>query len=587
MAQDDDAPPDLGALQSRLGIAPATQAAPAQTPVQDDPPPDITDLQRRLGIAASQSEAQQTQTTSAQPSLPERIVGGMALGLHGALDYPLEKVAGVFGYGDQVKANADAQRKQLEQAYGNSAVTKVAQGATQTGVTLAEMSLLNPLLRGAVGVGSAAIRGAAPYVSNALDWGSQLLSGETALPTVVGRIASRGVQGAAAGAEASALNGDDVGKGALTGGVAGATIPTLLSGAGSIIVPKIEQRLAQLGNVARQYGINLGVGQMGNRNVANTLEYLGAGSGNAATQGQINRAIGQQMGIADATELTPAIVNRGVNNIRQTFDRIENTNSTGLDLSNDDLQRLADVETQAQGTPSWGRVNTILGQVRNAIGNNGKISGSDFHDLVQTGSVLGKAGNPTNPELSDFADEIEDTLRGAFARSLTPQQLADYNAARGQYKAFKTVAPLIDAQGNVATGSLMSRVARRYGNGDVADVLDGQEPMVDIARIGQIQQGADRGGGLNATRIAAQIAAHVLPIGALGGGGYLHGGGLEGLAGMVTGEVVPHVAGAGVSALYNNPLISSLAINRALNNLYVPNLVPPVAVGAALDTQNR
>jgi hypothetical protein len=297
-----------------------------------------------------------------------------------------------------------------------------------------------------------------------------------AIPTVGGPVIGGALAGLAQGvAEPVGAGESRQGNSALSFGLGG-TIPAAVSGVRSALTPS-GPNLDLARAAMEKYNIPVGAADMstnrllkGTRSVLNDAPLIGS-IGTAqrdAQQAAFNRAVGQTIG-ADATSLTPDVMQGAKKGITDELNRIWDNNN--LKLDGDFISKLTDLRAktsslnpeQAQAVER--QIQTLLGKVDQ----NGEIPGSfvnnfqsELRDVVEGEKGLAKRV---------FGD-LRQAAIGAFNRSVTGEDAAKLAKARGQYGAYKTLSPLMvkgdvgvagRAAGDVPTALLPGAVAQQYG----------------------------------------------------------------------------------------------------------------------------
>ena len=222
---------------------------------------------------------------------------------------------------------------------------------------------------------------------------------------------------------------------------------------------------------------------------------IGARQGEAVQRG-FNRAVGRTFG-AEAEMLTPDVLDAAKKRMGAEFDRIWGRNTLQLDGELfGALQALRENTAKLQQgdgarLASW--LDDIWGKAQ--AGPNGELMlPGDVANRLQS-KLREQAGKATG-----FLKEDLQTLRGslldAFKRSVSAEDAAALTKNMGQYKAFKTVEPILTgaeagvagrAAGNVPAALLPNAVRQQYGSGIASS------PFADLTQIGS-QYVADRVG---------------------------------------------------------------------------------------------
>lgn len=418
---------------------------------------------------------------------------------------------------------------------------------------------------------------AAPVVGNALGAVSDAARAVPMVGGTVARMAPGAVSGAAQGATAAAVTSgqsDDpivqqLKQGAFLGAGLGAVTPSLINAGRSVWNAvrggSISPETAQLADLARNtYGIPLTAAQISESptvkfaaSAAGKVPFSGSTGDAAEAQTAFNRAVSQSFG-EDAGRITPAVMQAARTRIGDQFDQI-----AGHDFQADHqlVSDLAGIESHAQQVlpaTEWQPIRSQLDNVLGAVDQNGRISGDAYQVLTRQGAPLDRAQSGSDPNVSYYAGQVRDALDNALARGIPPDQQAALATARSQWKALKTVEPLVGKStiGNISPPALMTPVKSSYGN----IAYTGGGPLGDLARIGQMMKeppssgSAERGSAILALRDLGTAAAGTLagvthPIDAAAVGGSV-----LGTAGLAR----------GVNAYLNSQSVANRLVSRGL-----------------------
>lgn len=376
--------------------------------------------------------------------------------------------------------------------------------------------------------------GASPALVTALNT-SGMTAGAPAASGVLAGAAQQALRagaGAAVGAASAGLvDPGSVGTGAIVGAAAPAGVQ-LAGKAGQAIAgalrPSVNNpALAQ--KAIDQYGIPLGAADISGsplvraaRSVLNDAPLtggIGARQGEAVQQG-FNRAIGQTFG-ANADSLTPQVLDSARQRMGAEFDRIWGRNTLQFDPGLfTTMQTLrANAAKLPQGEAA--RLSSWLDDIES------KMVPDPTGALFMPGDVANRLQSELRRQASRangfLAEDLQTLRRGildAFKRSVAPADAAALAQNMGQYKAFKTVEPLLNsaeagvagrAAGDVPAALLPQAVRQSYGSNIAGS------PFADLTQIGS-QYIADRvartGGGARALVQNSMIG------GALGAGAF-------------------------------------------------------------------
>jgi hypothetical protein len=333
-------------------------------------------------------------------------------------------------------------------------------------------------------------------------------------------MATRALGGATTGGVAAGMiDPETAGTGALLGGA----LPPVLAGAGRL-GSALRQGLggaSQQNELAKQainqYGIPLGIADTTSskamkalRSVLNDAPLIGGVGArqNELKQEAFNRAVGGTFGAAEK-KLTPSVVDQAKKRMGDEFDRIWNNNALKVDESL--VSRMMQLENQAKKLPQSEGA-SLSAEIRDLYSkmipdNNGglMIDGATANKFQSYLRRRAEGSSGLKNELSDLRQNII----SSFNRSVSPQDAAALTMNRTQYKAFKTVEPLLNKgevgvagreAGDIPAALLPSAVAKSYQNA-------AGTPLADLSKIGSrflVDRVAQTGG---STRAAIQNSA--------------------------------------------------------------------------------
>ena len=315
---------------------------------------------------------------------------------------------------------------------------------------------------------------------------------------------------------------------ALAGAGIGGAAPALIRGAsalGQLARPSVNN--APLAQAAMdKYGIPLGLADVTDsgmtkaaRTILNDAPLVGrvGDKQKEAVQQAFNAAIGDTFG-AKAPKLTPQVMDAAKQRMGAEFDRLWNGNTLELDAGF--LRTVQDLQSRAQKLPS-SEGSSLLAEIDDLLskavpGPNGAptISGEAANAFQQHLRRRVEGSQTLRNELG----ELRQGILGAFGRSVSPQDAAALTLNRKQYKAFKTVQPLLEgaeagvagrAPGDVPAGLLPGAVRKSYSDGVAGS------PLAELSQIGS-QYVADRvarTGGSNRAMIQNSAIGALLGLG--------------------------------------------------------------------------
>lgn len=313
-----------------------------------------------------------------------------------------------------------------------------------------------------------------------------------------GGLVPRSIGGAVTGAaSAGVINPDDVKSGAIIGAVTPSALK-LAGRAGSAVADVVRPATSAGTTLAKtaidKYGIPLSVGDVsesgivkGARSFLNDLPVIGR-PGQALKDKQtkaFNKAVGATFG-APAESFTPQVIDQAKQRLGAEFDRIWNNNNLQVDGAM--FQKLNDLEAQAAKLPQ-GEGGSVSKEIQDLFS---KMQQDPTGAVVIPGDVANKFQSylrrraESSPGLRNELGDLRQTVIGAFNRSVAPSDAAALTLNRAQYKAFKTVEPLLNsaevgvagrAAGDVPAALLPNAVNRSYRNA-------AGTPLADLSAIG-------------------------------------------------------------------------------------------------------
>lgn len=423
-----------------------------------------------------------------------------------------------------------------------------------------------------------AVSTAAP-VLDAIRTAGMTAGGATGLAGAATRALGGAVTG---GVSAGLVNPNEAGAGALVGAAA----PSVVKGLGLAgqAVRKALQPSVNNPSLAKaaieQYGIPLGPADISGsrfvkaaRSVLNDAPIVGAvgeAQGNAVQSG-FNRAIGETFG-APAEQLTPKVLDAAKKRMGAEFDRIWGSNALQVDGAL--IQKLSDIQNaaiklpRAEGGSLGAEIQDLLSKVVPDASGNLTIPGDVANKFQSYLRRRAEGSTGLRYELGD----LRQSIISAFNRGVSPKDAAALATNRGQYKAFKTVEPLLAGAeagvagrevGNVPAGLLPQAVRKSYG----ANIS--RSPFADLSQIASqylVNRTPQTGG---SARAAIQNSA----IGAA-----LTAGGISNP--LVTAAVIP--AAFGAQKALGSPSISKAMIDASTSPGTIQQLLNDPAFQQAL-----
>lgn len=261
----------------------------------------------------------------------------------------------------------------------------------------------------------------------------------------------------------------------------GGPISNASKAAAANLAPSIDPRTAQVVKDAQDLGINIPTRVFNPGSTSGALNKVGL-MADDNMKSEMTTALSKTMG----HEGTPNLDVNTMNGIQNTIGGKMNNFALqadaggGIPVSKDDLAGIA--EDSLADAP---KVNKLITKVQDRIGENGTISGSDYQALTKKGSVIDRAMNSSDTELSDTASEIRSHLDNQLEKSVSPDDLAAFKEARRQYRTLKIVQPLVESGGVTGQADsatkLFNAVNRNYGS-----MQNALKYNPDLGKIAQI-----------------------------------------------------------------------------------------------------
>lgn len=345
---------------------------------------------------------------------------------------------------------------------------------------------------------------------------------------------------------------------ALAGIVGTGAMPTSVGAAAS---PLIDPATAQLAKLARDtYDIPLRGGQISESSPVRWLDAIlankplsGYGANIADQQTSFNRAISNTIG-ENADKITPEVMDAAKTRLGQSYEDIaKQTTVKADDKLGSDFNSIA---TDVNSTLAPSERSIIHGQISNIldkIKGPGEIDGETYQSLIRTGSPLDRATKSSDSNVKFYAGKVKDALIDALNRSAPEDLQAQLKATNSQYKAMKTIEPLVEKSptGDISPALLMGATRKSYGG----MAYGGGGDLGDLSRIGQ---------------------RFLKPLPSSGTSERLSAGRILGLGGLGLGEGAAlyfhdPIMGAQVAALGMGGLLGKSAINAGAGSLLRSN----------------
>lgn len=272
-------------------------------------------------------------------------------------------------------------------------------------------------------------------------------------------------------------------------GIAGRQLPRVAG----ILAHPLKPEVQALAQRAKELGIQVTPAQLSDstfvktlRSVVGKFPFSGSDAAKAAQAGQFRQAVAQTFGEQLDPEnpaITPEVMARAKSRIGDLFNRAA---SHGVPVDTQfgkELTGLRDEASQVLTPEQMAPINKQIGNIFDKVDENSKISGQAYQALTSKGSPLSRALSGTDPNVRFYAGGIKDILDSAMERNGNAIQKAILSEARPQYKALKTIEPLVAKapSGEISPALLLQQVAKKtpsmaYGGGG---------DLADLGRIGQ------------------------------------------------------------------------------------------------------
>lgn len=365
--------------------------------------------------------------------------------------------------------------------------------------------------------------------------------------------------------------------GALAGGVAPAAAARVITPAASN-----PARQALVKTLESEGVTSLTAGQRtGNK----TLQYAESILGDAPGAGQKSSKI-QQEGQRQFTEAamrragagpdaSPEVLAANQSRLGNEFERLSAKNTLVPDNRmiteiSDAVKRYRNVPDSQQKAMLQGYIDDIIPHI-----NAGGMPGVEYQPMRSMLSTDAKAVKGTDPYLSRALAGIRDALDNAMNRSISAADKADWNKARIQYGAQKTLeksasrAGEATAEGQITPANLRNTVAAN----DRGAYARGEGNFSELARAG-----AGVMAPLPNSGTGQRVAINTLATGLGGGIGGLASGGLGAAAGAMAGAAAP----AALGRVLMSPPVQAYAGNQLLAPLILGNSAREQALLQAL-----
>lgn len=366
----------------------------------------------------------------------------------------------------------------------------------------------------------------APSVVRALQTSGMTTGGRGAADLALRTVAGAAVGGVSAGM----VDPSQADTGALIGGMLpGAVKAAGAVGGAALRYLRPSQATQDVAAKAQQYGIPLGAGDVVENRGVQALRSilkdapLTGGMAAGAREGQqeaFNRAVGGTFG-APEKKLTLQVLDQAKQRMGAEFDRIWNNNSVQVDAQLlrklQDLDAIASKLPRNEGASLAAEIQDLMSRMSPGASGAPEIPGDVANKFQQYLRRRAESSAGLRNELGD----LRQALIGNFNRSVSPADAAALTMNRAQYKAFKTVEPVLRSSelavagrtaGDVPAALLPGAVNKSYSNLNA--------PLADLAQVGSrflVDRTPQTGGSARAALQNTVIGAALMGTGGLPG----------------------------------------------------------------------
>lgn len=288
---------------------------------------------------------------------------------------------------------------------------------------------------------------------------------------------------------------DQARQNALVGGAIGAGAAPVadMIGAGfNRLIGEASPEVARLAQLARdKFGIPIGPGQMSDNqmirfadSVVNKMPLSGGTASNAAQQTAFNRAIASTFG-ENADHITADVMAAARQRLGNDFDAVaRRVTNIPYDLPFENaLTRIESDAGSVLQSSEFGPLKRQLDELVNKFAQGNGITGEVYQALTRKGTPLDRLMSSDNPNIAYYAGQMRDALDDVLARNAPQDAQELLTRARTQYKALKTVEPLVEkaATGDISPALLNGRVNANYSG----TAYGGGGDLKELAQIGQ------------------------------------------------------------------------------------------------------
>lgn len=388
-----------------------------------------------------------------------------------------------------------------------------------------------------------------------------------AIPAAAGAPVLSGIgAGALTGFMAPIGPGESATANTVLGAGLGGALPLAFKGAQSMLRP--DAATAEAAAKAAANNIPIAAGDLSKnrfvqaaRSFTNDLPVIGLPGQMLKEQQQaaLNRAVGGTFGSAEA-RLTPDVIDAARSRMGSEFDRLWGRNNLTVDApvfaKLTQLQAMVADLPKAQASKMQSEIDNFLSKMNPNAAGAPEVSGEAanyFQQWLRKQSA-GQQGGPLQEAFSDLRKTVID----AFNRSIGPQDAAALTRNRTQYKAFKTVEPLLDkgvvgtagrTAGDIPAALLPEAVRGSYSGLSSQTAAPQLADLAQVASRFMVDRTAQTGGSPRAMLQNMGLGGALL-----GGGAAIGGGGSAALG----------AAGAGgLNWLLNSPAMARALLNSS------------------------
>jgi len=453
--------------------------------------------------------------------------------------------------------------------------------AGTTGRIGGQLAAALPLMAGAGSAFSGLAR-AAPAIAPAINTASG--AGNVGSKILAGGIQGATVAGLTSGAAENPER--DIALGAAFGGsIPGVAAAGRAAGRGirDAVRPAVSEGARRLAARAEGLGIPVNAAQLADTPFLRTLDsvtrkvpFSGARSHLENQQSAFNRAVSRTIG-EDTDRITADVYAAAKSRIGQMFERLSSRNRLPITNEiNSSLERVRQEAARYGADDTARAVSSIIDDI-GAKAEGGVLPGRAYQSIDSLIGKISKSGG----EKSHFLGQVRDVLRGGMDDAVSESDRAAWQTARQQWRNLKTIRDLVakgDADGNIRPALLQGRVtAGGAAKESVASGRGGE--LAELAQVGQrfLKDTVPSSGTTERAAImgafgGAPVAAMVEPTALLAGGGLVAG--ARGAQSFINSPAyrefllkraagtVPNVgSGQGLLSSYAAPVLSLPAVN--------------------------